>query len=39
MLNLLNANIEFKEAIFRKVADNSINETSIYNYLKNKYGL
>jgi hypothetical protein len=32
------SNIKIKEAIFRKVADNSTDETSIYNYLATKYG-
>jgi hypothetical protein len=32
-------NIELSEAIFRKVADNSTDETAIYNYLKTKYSL
>jgi len=38
---LLNSmgNIEFKELLARKVADNSTDETAIYNYLKKKYGL
>lgn len=33
------ANVEFKELIARKVADNSTDESAIYNYLKKKYGL
>jgi hypothetical protein len=34
-----NGNFQFKEMIFRKVSDNTTNETAIYNYLKTKYGL
>ena len=37
--NLVFSNVEIKEAIFRKVADNSTNEEAIYNYLKTKYAL
>ncbi len=33
------ANIEVKEFIIRKVADNPTDEAIIYNYLKDKYGL
>ncbi len=33
------SNIEVKEIILRKVADSESDETVIYNYLKNKYGL
>lgn len=33
------SNIVVKEAIIRKTADNSTNETAIYNYLKTRYGL
>jgi len=33
------ANFEVKEIIIRKIADDSTNETAIYNYLKNKYSL
>ena len=32
-------NIQVKEVILRKVADNSTDEASIYSYLKSKYGL
>ena len=32
-------NVQIKEIIMRKVSDSSGNETAIYNYLKNKYGL
>lgn len=32
-------NIQVKEIILRNVADDSTNETAIYNYLKTKYGL
>lgn len=32
-------NFEVKEIIIRKIADDSTNETAIYNYLKNKYSL
>ena len=35
----LYTNIQVKEIILRKVADSEENETAIYNYLKNKYGL
>lgn len=33
------SNVEFKEAIFRKVADTYQDRNLIYNYLKDKYGL
>jgi hypothetical protein len=33
------SNIQVKEIIIRKVADNSTDETAIYNYLKTKYSL
>jgi len=33
------SNIEVKEIILRNVDDTDANETDIYNYLKNKYGL
>ena len=32
-------NIEVKEVIIRKVADEAVDEASIYNYLSNKYGI
>lgn len=33
------ANIQFKELIFRKIADSSADETAIYNYLATKYSI
>ena len=33
------SNIEYKEVICRKVADDTTTKTTIYNYLKSKYGL
>lgn len=32
-------NVEFKEAIYRKIADTAPNEQAIHDYLKNKYSL
>jgi hypothetical protein len=35
----VHANVEYIEIIIRKISDSSGDETDIYNYLKNKYGL